>query len=726
MSILIFCIQVLWPINLYGAIPLTPSWEGVFSLKIYDTSQIRNLVLAGHTGAGKTSLSEAMLWTLKQSTRLGKTEEGNTHSDYDPEEVRRHHSIQTSLIPIEYDGHKINLLDLPGFRDFVGEIKGSCYCADSLLLVYDATGGVETGAEFIWGFADEFKMPQAIFINKLDKEHASFEQSLEKIKTGLGARVVPLTLPIGEELDFSGVIDLIKMKKVVENGQKVSYETIPDELAEAAEVARAVLVEAAAEGDDDLMMKFLEDEALTPEEVLTGLRGAVAERRIVPVLCGSATSLIGIRPLLNFITESFPDPTAGEGYSCGAEDNGDAKRMSVTPDGPLTLFVFKTVSDPYAGRLSFFKVLGGTAKGESTLTNVRTAKSERLAHLLTCMGKQSENIDSLAAGDIGAVAKLDATRTDDTLIDPSTAAITIEPAGLPKPTTFMAINAKSRADEDKVGMGFHRLIEQDPTLHLERDPSIRQTILSGMGEIHLAVAAARLKDIAKVEIEMEIPRVPYRETITKKATGQGKHKKQSGGHGQYGDCHIRFEPLPEGSGFEFVWEVVGGVIPTNFRSAVEKGLTESLDRGVLSGSPTVDLRAACYDGTHHAIDSSDMAFKVASSIAFKNVIPKCGPIILEPIHKIEITIPEEYMGDVMGDLNGRRGRILGMNSAAGKQVIEALVPLAELYTYGRQLNSLSQGRGVFQMEYDHYERTPNEIQEKIIAEAKRIKEEEAS
>ena len=693
-------------------------------MKIYSTSQIRNIALAGHTASGKTSLTEALLWSLKQSERLGKTEEGNTLSDYDAEEIRRHISIQASVIPVEHDNTKLNLIDLPGFRDFIGEIKGGLRAADAMLLVYDATGGFDTGAEFVWNASEEYKLPRAIFINKLDKEHTSFERALAKIQDAIGMKPAPLTIPIGEELEFKGVIDLIRMKRVVEDGPKVSYEDIPAELADEAQIARDTLVEAAAEGDDELTMKFLEGEALTPEEVTRGLRAAIAERRAVPVLCGSVAGAKGLRPLLDFMAQFMPDPTVAEGYDYTEPDKEEVKTIKVTPDGPVLAYVFKTVSDPFIGRLSFFKVLRGAAKSETVLQNVTRNKTERMAHLLVARGKKTESIDTLNAGDIGAIAKLEVTGTGDTLIDVGSKPILITQLVLPKPVVFMAVNAKSRGDEDKMGMGFHRIMEQDPTLNMYRDDSIRQTILAGMGEVHLQVAAGRMKDISKVSVDLEIPRVPYRETITRKGEGQGKHKKQSGGHGQYGDCHVRFEPLPEGSGFEFVWEIVGGVIPTNYKSAIEKGLVETMARGILAGAPTVDIRAACYYGSYHDVDSSDMSFKLAAALAFKNVIPSCGPILLEPIYKARITIPEEYMGDVMGDINGRRGRILGMAHSGRKQVIEAHVPLAELYTYSRQLNSLTQGRGTFEMEYDHFERVPGEVQEKVIAEYAKHREEE--
>lgn len=467
-------------------------------MKVYSTPQIRNIALAGHSATGKTSLTEALLWSLKQSDRLGKAEDGTTLSDYDPEEIRRHISIQASLIPLEHEGCKINLIDLPGFRDFIGEIKGGLRASDSMLLVYDASGSVDTGAEFVWSYADEFKLPRAVFINKIDKEHVSFDKSLTKLRDVFNARFVPITLPVGEGLDFKGVIDLINMKRVVEDGQKVSYEEIPAELEVEAQEARAALIESAAEGDDELMMKFLDEQPLTPEEVIKGLQGAIAERRAIPVLCGSATAIKGIRPLLDLIIRFMPDPTVGDGYDYVEQGKQEVKELKITPSGSAVAYVFKTVADPYAGRLSFFKVLRGTAKSESTLFNVNKNKTERVAHLLWARGKKSENIETLAAGDIGAISKLEATGTGDTLLDPGAPPILITPIVLPKPTVFMAVKAKSRGDEDKMGIGFHRLMEQDPTLNMYRDDSIHQTILTGMGEIHLGVAVSRLKDISKV------------------------------------------------------------------------------------------------------------------------------------------------------------------------------------------------------------------------------------
>ncbi len=693
-------------------------------MRVTETSQVRNVALAGHTQTGKTSLAEAIIWTLKQTDHLGKIEDGNTVSDYDPEEIRRHASIQTSLVAVEYEDFRVNLLDTPGYRDFIGEIKQGIRVAESVVLVADATGGLDTGTESAVDIATEYENPVILFINKMDKESASFEKSLGGITGGLELRTVPLTLPVGEASGFKGVIDLIRMKYVQEDGQKVSYSDIPSEQSGAVETARAELIEIAAEGDEALLEKFLEEETLSPDEILSGLKNGFEERRFVPVFCGSATALKGIRPLVEFVHSCSSDPGSSTSFQFEPEEGAQPDIIRIKPEGEALIYIFKTAVDPYAGKRSYFKVLQGTMVSDTVLSNLTRNCDEKAGHLLVCSGNKSFDVGKIAAGDIGVMAKLDNVKTGDTLAVSGSPSSLVSQPRLPKPTAFMSVHARSRADEDKVGMGFHRLIEQDTTLNVSRDASISQTIMSGMGDLHLQVAVARLKDLAKVEVDLEVPRVPYRETITRSAEGQGKHKKQSGGHGQYGDCWIRFEPLPEGSGFEFVWEIVGGAIPTNYKSAVEKGLVESLERGVISGHTTVDVKATCYDGTYHAVDSSDMAFKVAASLAFKNIIPNCGPIILEPIYKATITVPEDYTGDIMGDLNGRRGRILGMNPIGRKQVVEAHVPLSELYTYGRQLNSISQGRGVWEMEFDHYDRVPSDVQEKIIQSCKQDKEAE--
>ncbi len=687
-------------------------------MKLYATDQIRNVALAGHSGAGKTSLAEAMLYLHKGTDRLGRVEDGNTVSDYDPEEAKRDCSINASLVPIETKGHKINLLDIPGNRDFIGEIRNCFRAADSVLMTVDATAPVEGGLELAWDIADEFELPRAIFINRMDKERADFDKAIAALKSEFRANFVPVQLPIGAEKSFSGVVDLLRMKAVKDTPGKSTVEDVPADMADAAEEARAAVIEAAAEGDDALMEKFFADEQLTDEEIATGLQLAIAAGGVVPVLCGSAVKSTGVQALADFIGAALPSPTQGPGLTLE-----DGEKQQVSPDGAVSAFVFRSVSDDFAGRLNFFKVMTGELKSDSQVLNRTTDKSERITHVLTICGKKNSNIEKLAAGDIGALSKLAATSTNDTLADAS-AKVKYAATSMPMPTCIMAISAKSKADEEKVGMGLHRLTEQDPTLNVRRESETSQTLLSGMGDTHLDVAVSRLKTQAKVDVELSIPRVAYRETITKKAQGQGKYKKQSGGRGQYGDCHVRFEPAPRGEGFTFEWEVVGGVIPTKFTPAVEKGLVEALEKGLLSGCQMVDVKTACYDGTYHNVDSSEMAFKVAASLAFKNVCPNAGPIILEPILDVTIMAPETYMGDIMGDMNSRRGRIMGSEPQGSRIEIKAQVPQAEMFTYSRELRSMTQGRGSFEMVFTRYEQCPSDVQQKIIEDYQKRKEEE--
>ncbi len=687
-------------------------------MKSYSTEFLRNIALTANAGAGKTSLAEAMLFVEKAIDRLGRVEDGNTVSDYDPEEQRRMMSINAALLPVETKTHKINVLDLPGRRDFIGEIRNCLRVSDLALMVVDANAPVEGGIEMVWEVADEFKVPRAIFINKMDKERASLQAALDRIKSTFQAIFVPITLPVGSEANLSGVIDLLRMKVVKDVQGKRVLEDIPADMMEAAESARASLVEAAAEGDDALMEKFFSEGELTPEEVSTGLRAAVAEGRAIPVLCGSSTKMIGVGALNDFIVSTAPSPLDGPGL---ALENGNQQK--VDPNGPMSAYVFKTVSDDYAGRLNFFKVMTGQFKPDTPVINTTKDKSERIGHVLTLVGKKSQDVGTLQAGDIGAVSKLDVTGSGDTLCDTSKP-VKYLPTKLPQPTCIMAISAKSKAEEEKIGVGMHRMIEQDPTLKIHRESETAQTILSGMGDTHLDVAVSRLKNQSKVEVDLSVPRVAYRETLTKSAQGQGKYKKQSGGRGQYGDCWLKFEPNERGAGFEFNWEVVGGVVPTKYAPAIEKGLVEALQRGLLSGCPMVDVKAACYDGTYHNVDSSEMAFKVAASMAFKNVAPNAGPIIMEPIMNVTIRTPDEYMGDIMGDLNSKRGRIMGMEQQGKYQLVKAQVPLAEMFNYSRELRSITQDRGTFEMEFSHYEQTPSEVQMKIVEEAAKRKQDD--
>lgn len=693
-------------------------------MKEYPTSQLRNVALAGHTSAGKTTLAEALLHHLKVTERLLRVDEGNSLSDYDPEEIRRKTSINTAVLPVEHGGCKINVLDLPGYRDFIGEIKNAIRVSDTVLLVVDGVSGAEVGTGFVWELADEYDLPRLAFVNKLEKERSDFEKALRSLKETFNISCVPLTLPVGRESSFSGVVDLLRMKLVRETPtEKPRYMEIPAEIAETAKAARAALIEAAAEGDDALTEKFLEDQPLSEEEILRGLKLAFVQRRFLPVLCGSALKEVGLASLLDFLVSAAPAPNERKPLLAHKAGGDELVERPISSDGPFSAYVFKTVADDYAGRLNFFKVLSGSITSDSVVYNPVQRREERVSHLLIVRGKKQEEVHQLAAGDIGAVAKLSATLTSDTLCK-SDDPIVYEPTVLPTRTYLMAVVTKSKADEEKVGLAMHRLIEQDPTFEIRRDSEIRQTIISGMGDTHLDVALSRMRNMAKLDIELETPRVPYHETITRKGEGVYRHKKQTGGRGQFAEVHVRLEPLPEGSQFEFEWEVVGGNIPTKFKPSVEKGIIEALERGPVAGYRAVDIRAVCFDGKHHEVDSSDIAFKIAALMAFRQISKTCNPIILEPICNVTIIVPESNMGDIMGYLSGRRGRILGTESKGRKVVIKAQLPLAEMFTYTQDLRSMTQGRGVFEMTFSHYERVPGEIQAKIAEEAAKRKEEE--
>ncbi len=692
-------------------------------MKEYAPKQIRNVALAGHTGSGKTTFTEAILYNLKLTDRMGRVEDGNTVSDYDPEEQKRLMSINASLLPVEYRGVKINVLDLPGYRDFVGEIRNAMRVSDAVAILVDASGGIEVGAELAWEYADEFKLPRVVVLNKLNRERANFQKALDDVKEAFGCRPVIVSFPLGEGAEFKGVVNVLTGKMSVGNGGKAQLQDAPPEAKERLEALRAELIEIAAEGDDELTMKFLEGENLTQEEIVRGLKGVVLSGRVVPVLAAAGVVGAGVMEFLDFAVDCLPAPSERGPFMAKSVDGNEDIALDYDENGPTVAFVFKTVSDPYAGRLTFFKVLRGQVANDTVLLNVTRGVEEKVSHLMTVRGKKSEPVNRALAGDIAVLAKLSTTFTGDTLCDPKNP-VKVEPTPMPPQTVQMAVVAKSKEDEEKIGMAMHRLIEQDPTLTLYRDQAVRQTILCGMGDTHLEVAVSRLRAQSKVEVDLEIPKVPYRETITKVAQGQGKHKKQSGGRGQFGECWLRLEPLPEGSGFQFEWQIVGGVIPTKFQPSVEKGIVQAMEKGVLAGYPVVDVKAICYDGKDHPVDSSDMAFQIAASKGFKNVAKEANPILLEPIYKVKVTVPEQYMGDVMGDLNSRRGRILGMTSHGRKQVIEALVPLAEMFEYSKQLRSMTQGRGTYEMVFDHYERVPAEIQAKVVAAAKPEAEEE--
>jgi elongation factor G len=686
-------------------------------MRVYQTNQLRNVALAGHSAAGKTTLAEALLHIHGLIDRKGTVEAGTTMSDYDSQEKARQCSINASLLPFEFDDFKINLLDCPGFRDFVGEIKNAIRISEMVLIVVDAEAGVEVGTEFAWEFAKEYDVPIAIVINKMDKERANFEETMRKIEETFEAHTIPVTLPIGQGASFEGVIDLLDMKAIYDKGLEKRVEDIPASMMEAAKAARKALIEAAAEGDDELTEKFLLEESLNDDELRRGLREDMQDGRFIPVVCCSADKEIGLSGLIHLIRDECPSPDMRKGFRSYINPDKPEEGVELhklDPKEPFSAFVFKSVNDDFAGRLSFVKVVCGSVTGDCTFLNTRNGETMKAGHVFALRGKNQVQVERLNTGDIGCFAKLPNVHTGDTLADPTPPNPVYEPTRMPAQTVAMAIRARIKSEEDKIALGIHRMIDQDSTLRLERDASLHQTILHGMGDTHLEVALERLKAVAKVDILMEPPKVQYRETITRKAEGQGKYKKQSGGRGQFGDCHIRFEPLPRGKGFEFKWEVVGGVIPTNYQSSVEKGVFESLGKGFLAGYPMVDVLAACFFGSYHAVDSSDVAFQVAASLAFKSVIPNCGPVLLEPIMTVRVAVPSGYMGDVMGYLSSHRGRISGNEQVGKRVVITAEVPQGEMVYFSRDLRSMTHGRSIFDYSFSHYEPCPPQVQEKVI------------
>jgi elongation factor G len=690
-------------------------------MKVYQTQNIRNVALAGHQGAGKTTLVEAMLHlTGLVEGKRGTVEQGNTQSDYDPLEKQRQISISASLFPLEIDDHKINVIDCPGFRDFVGEIKNAIRATELCLAVVDAESGAEVGTEFAWQFAQEYNVPLAILINKMDKERANFQTAMDSVAETFGASTIALTLPIGEGAAFKGVVDLLQMKAIYDEGGQKKIEEIPADMADAVAEARQALMEAAAEGDDDLTEKFLMEETLNEEDLKTGLREVIQSGLFIPVLAVSSEKEIGFTSLFHFIIKECPDPSQRAGFRgfSDSEKRDETELYKLDPEDKFSAYVFKTVNDDYVGRLSILKVVTGKAVGDSNLVNVTLDKIMKSGHLFTIKGKVIENIAELATGDIGCYAKLSEVHTGDTLAEVKGSTTVYAQTIMPRPTVGMAICAKNKSEEDRISMAIHRLLDADPTLTLERDALLHQTVLHGMGDTHIEVAVEKLQIAAKTEVEMRAPKVQYRETITKKAEGQGKYKKQSGGRGQFGDCHVRFEPLPRGGGFEFVWKIVGGAIPSNFQSSVEKGIRESLDKGLIAKYPMVDVKASCYFGSYHAVDSSDMAFQVAASLAFKNVIPNCGPVILEPIMKVTVIVPSEYMGDIMGYMSSHRGRISGNEQQGQRVQIIGEVPQGEMGTFSRDLRSMTQGRSVFYSEFAHFDPCPPAIQQKVVEESK--------
>jgi elongation factor G len=693
-------------------------------MKKYDAAQIRNIGLVGHGSVGKTSLTEAMLFNAKAIDRLGKVDDGTTTTDYDDDERKRHISISTAVATCEWDKHKLNIIDMPGFADFVADAKVGLPAADVAVVLVCGVSGVEVMTNKTWEFAEEGQVPRILFVNKLERERASLERAMASITEAFGDGAISVQLPIGQEANFTGVVDLLTQQAYVYSDGSGKFETtaVPADMADAVAEAREALVEKAAEGKDDLIEKYLEEGELSDEEVFEGLRAGILAGTIFPVFCGSAVKNIGVAQFLDSIVKLAPSPLERPAVKGQYAEGGEEVEYPADPNGPVIVQVFKTFVDAFAGRVNVFRVYSGTLTADTPFHNLNTEKKERIGQIVFLTGKKQTTTDAVSVGDIAAVVKLADTGTGDTLSsDPKAAPL--PKVMVPNPIISFAIKPKSRGDEDKIGSAFTRLMLEDLTLKYHRDERTGEFLLSGMGQLHVEVMVDKLKNQFGVDVVLSTPKVPYLETIKGKTKIQGRHKKQTGGHGQFGDCWIEIEPLP-GGGFEFVDNIVGGVIPKTYIPAVEKGIQEAMARGILAGYPVTDLKVSLYDGSYHPVDSSEMAFKIAGSLAFKNGAVQCKPTLLEPIMKMEIIVPEECMGDVMGDINSRRGRVLGMDSQRGLQVIKALVPMAEVLKYAPNLTSMTGGRGTYGMEFDHYEEVPAQFQEKIIDEAKRAAQDE--
>jgi len=687
-------------------------------VKTYETKDIRNVGIVGHGHCGKTSVVAGLLYAAGATNRLTRVDEGNTITDYDEEEINRKLTISSAMASIDWKGTRINLIDTPGFNLFTNDAYSALAAADALIIVVDAVAGVEAITEKMWQYAEDRKLPHAVVINKLDREHASFERTLDAIHGRFGRNAVPIHLPLGNERDFKGVIDLVHMKAhifVPDGDGKSTINEIPAQYAEAAQGAHAELVEIVAEGKDELMEEFFEKGTLPEEHIVTGLDEEMREDKIFPVLCMSGLHDVGSDRLLDLIVEAFPSPA--DCPPTRVTLNGNEIERKCADSEPVAAYVFKTTADAFAGRITYFKVLSGIIRNDANLFNPNKATQERLAHIGVPLGKTIQPVTELHAGDIGAVAKLRDTLTGDTLTDKSSP-VQFPQVKLAEPSIAFAVEAKSRNDEDRMGNALHKLLEEDLSLRFYRDPQTKEFLIAGTGQQHVEIAVSRLKKRYGVDVTLKAPKIPYRETIRGTADVQGRHKKQTGGHGQFGDCWIRMEPLPRGARFEFVNDIFGGSIPKNYIPAVEKGIIETAERGFLAGFPMVDFKVTVYDGSYHDVDSSELAFKLAARKAFRNAMQTAKPTLLEPIMNVEVQAPVEFAGDLMGDLNGRRGRISGMDTQGGTQTIRAQVPMSEMLSYQSDLTSITQGRASFSMEFDHYDYVPQLQADKIIAAAK--------
>jgi elongation factor G len=699
----------------------------IASSKEYPSDKIRNIALIGHGGSGKTTMSEAMLLSSGTSTRFGRVEDGTTVSDYHPDEIERKISINSSLLHCDWEGYKFNILDTPGYSDFTGEVLSSLRVADIAVVLLKAVEGTEVGTEIVWNYTKNYQTPTVIVVNKLDNENAEFDRSFGSAKTRFGNDVTLIQFPVNEGLAFDTIVDVLKMKMVTysrDGSGKFTESDIPAEHKERAEALHEELIEKIAETDEGLMNKFFEDGTLHDADLQKGLKLALNAQKIFPVFCTAASSNIGLGSVLSFLVQYGPSPL--DRGPVAAMDTQKKLQLQVAPDPAAqpSLFAFKTISEQHVGELSFFRVYSGTVTPGLDLTNISNGKSERLGQIFVMNGRERRDVARLVAGDIGAVVKLKDTHTNNTLSSKAFA-VTYTPIQFPEPVIRMAIAAKSKGDEDKIGTGLHHLHEEDPTFLVLVDGELSQTLIAGQGELHLLIVTKRLKEKYGVEVDLKEPKIPYKEAIKARVDEvEYKHKKQTGGRGQFAHVYLKLEPLPRGTGFQFEDEIVGGVVPGRFVPAVEKGVIETMTRGVLAGYQIIDVKVTIFDGSYHAVDSDEHSFKIAGTMAFKKGFLEARPVLLEPINEIEVIVPDEYMGDVMGDISGRRGKISGMESEGHFQKIKALVPMSEIHKYSTILRSMTQGRGVYRTKFNHYEELPRELAEKVIAAKEKAKEED--
>jgi len=686
-----------------------------------DIAKIRNIGIVGHGGVGKTSLVEGMLFAAGAVNRLGRVDDGTTTTDFDPDEIKRKISLSTSVAFCDYKGHRLNFVDTPGYGDFISDARAGLRAVGAAVVVVDAVAGVQVQTEKVWKMANDYGVARIVVINRMDRERADFFRALESLQRRLKGRLCPLQIPLGSEATFQGVVDLVKMKVLLVSDGKPREGEIPADAMDAAKEWREKLTEAAAETDDDLLAKYLEEGSITEAEMLGALRKAIAGGALVPVLAAAATRLIGVQALMDLLVEEFPSPA-----DLGAVEGTDLKSKAAAtrapdPKAPFAALVFKTISDPHVGKLSVFRVYSGTLKADSQVLNATRGIKERVGHIGWLQGKTQKAIETLGPGEIGVVAKLKDTLTGDTLTDEAHP-IVLSGIHFPEPAISFAIQPRSRGDEDKISTALHRMAEEDPTLHHHFDPETKQLLVSGMGQMHVEMVVERMKRKYNVDVLVLPPRIPYKETVKGRSEVQGKYKKQTGGRGQYGDTWLKIEPLVRGGGFEFVDDIFGGAIPRNFIPSVEKGVRDCMKRGILAGFPVVDLKVTLYDGSYHDVDSSDMAFQIAASMGLQKGFLEAHPILLEPVMNVEVTAPSDNAGDVIGDMNSRRGRVVGMEPDGEVVAVRAQVPMAEMLTYESTLRSMTGGRGAYSMEPSHYEEVPAHIAEKVVKDAKAEKE----